>query len=129
MGYDLSNGKEHFRLSTVSFYKALGLAQTFGWIPKGTVRPQKMGELEKWDSEYYTNSGQYVTPEDANNLAVALEKALENIPDLENPPVYPIKGKIKSRQDFLNSLGSRETKDRLRKLIAFCREGKGFYIS
>jgi hypothetical protein len=129
MGFNLSNGKENIRFSTVSFYKTLGLAKTYGWIPKGTNCPEKMDELENWDGEYYTNLGQYVTSEDAINLAKALERALENIPDLKNPPIYPIKGKRKSRQDFLNSLGSKQTKDSIKTFIAFCKEGKGFYIS
>ena len=95
-----------------------------------------MDEHENWDGEYYTNSMQYVTPEDAINLAEALERALENIPDLDSivePIKYPqeIKGeKMKEiYRNFLDEFGSKESKDRIRKFITFCIEGKGFYIS
>jgi hypothetical protein len=65
--------------------KVLSLAMLYGWRPMGT-RPASRIEVsgldaEDWDGTYLTNDGQIVIAEDALSLAIALEKALDDIPD------------------------------------------------
>ena len=64
--------------------KALELGRSYGWKPMGT-RPPSIHEFYKlgadWDGAYLTNDGQVIKAEDALSLALALEKALDDIPD------------------------------------------------
>ena len=60
----------------------------YGWRPKGTCPPPELDfqQLEaEWDGRYLTNDGQIVKAQDALFIAIALEKALDYIPD-KNPP-------------------------------------------
>ncbi|HKY52889.1 MAG TPA: hypothetical protein VJM08_01235 [Anaerolineales bacterium] len=65
--------------------KVLSLAMLYGWQPMGThpgSRIEVYGlDPEDWDGTYLTNDGQVVIAEDALSLAMALEKALDDIPD------------------------------------------------
>ena len=64
--------------------KALELARCYGWQPHGTRPPQTFNAFvlnADWFGAYLTNDGQTVTAEDACALAMALEKALDDIPD------------------------------------------------
>lgn len=58
------------------------LALCFDWIPEGTLPPSTT-LTDTWNCCYLELSGQCVTPEDADKLADALEKALEAIPDIQ----------------------------------------------
>ena len=90
MSIDLcrENGEE-FRCSTVTWIKALELAQAYGWQPQGTVKPRHWDDPgseyyspEPYNGEiYWTNDGQGVTHEDARESADALERSLQDIPD------------------------------------------------
>lgn len=94
MGMDLSGagGNEYF--SNVAWYKILKLAYEYGWQPQGTEAGQwydENGELnrqlspdpEEWDGTYFSNDFQWVTDEDAANIADALERALDDVPDVD----------------------------------------------
>ena len=69
--------------------KALELAQSYGWQPRGTRPPSHLDfhELEaEWDGRYLTNDGQTVGAEDALSLAASLQRSLDDISD-ENLPL------------------------------------------
>ncbi len=78
---------DYARFNSTAWPKLLNLAESFGWIPAGTLPPPGIED----DSEveltagYMWNSGRIVTAEDALNLAEALEKSLPNIVDQEEP--------------------------------------------
>jgi hypothetical protein len=68
------------------------LAHRYGWRPAGTeldlyltkiegMMEQDRHPDEDWDGTYFSNDLQWVTDEDAANIAQALERALEDIPD------------------------------------------------
>jgi hypothetical protein len=111
VGMDLSGGGTE-RFSNRSWCKMLELAYEYGWQPAGTEPGQwcdpETGELveqmspdpDEWNGGYLSNDNQWVTEEDAANIAEALERALENEPDFSD----------EGRQWF-------------RDFIAFCRAG------
>src|SRR4051794_18090409 len=77
MGMDLiSKSGSTFDLSAGwwSFY--LTLAEKCGWTPKGTGKPDHLGEKDEWHGAYEWNDGQIVDEEDAKALAQALERAI-----------------------------------------------------
>lgn len=91
MSYDLiSQSTILCRTFSRQFWaKALELAQSYGWQPKGTRPPSGLDLYElkvEWDGRYLTNDGQTVKTEDALSLAAALEKSLEDLPD-DNLPM------------------------------------------
>lgn len=76
MTYDLLSDKAgHFKLNKYAWPKLLKLAQMYGWKPKGTKL------YRGWNGSYFGNDGQFVERKDARNLAQALAKALDDIPD------------------------------------------------
>jgi hypothetical protein len=109
---DLSGKCGYFRFNNGTWREVLKLAYDYGWKPAGTEPGRwidETGELDKqlsanpetWDSiDYFSNSFQWVTDEDAANIARALERALEDFPN----------------------------KDTVRDFVDYCRVG-GFSIS
>jgi hypothetical protein len=86
MSYELVNQATAIcrTFSRQSWAKALELARSYGWRPKGTRLPYAYDLYQlnvEWDGRYLTNDGQIVKAEDAYSLAAALEKALNDIPD------------------------------------------------
>ena len=86
MSYELVNqSTEVCRTFSKQFWaKALELALSYGWQPKGTHPPAYLdlsGLNAGWLGTYLTNDGQIVKAEDAFLLAAALEKALDHISD------------------------------------------------
>ncbi|HSL28290.1 MAG TPA: hypothetical protein VK900_03740 [Anaerolineales bacterium] len=90
MTYHLSSqstiAREKF--SGEAWIKVLNLAMAYGWQPMGTrlssvIESYRFDteEWDEWDGTYLTNDGQTVIAEDALALAVALERALHDIPD------------------------------------------------
>src|SRR5258706_6515093 len=73
------------KLSSQSWAKALDFAQFYGWQPMGT-RPPSIYDFQSlnadWSGTYLTNDGQIVKTEDAKSLAYALQKSLDDIPDV-----------------------------------------------
>jgi len=95
MNYLLSNRSTSTlqKLSKETWFKILGLAQFYGWQPMGTLPPylhnlrkpiNTKGVNNDWDGTYLRNEGQVVRSEDALALAIALNTALDDIPDV-NP--------------------------------------------
>lgn len=96
MGYDLysQNGKEdgeaaYFRWNIGTWSPLLKLARIHGWLPQGTTiflwdHQEKCltDEVDKtWNGSYFSNDSQVVGTFDAEALADALEKALDDLPD------------------------------------------------
>ena len=80
-------------LSKETWSRILSLARFYGWQPMGTLPPQthhlrkpayETGGRNSWDGTYLRSEGQIVRAEDALLLARALERALDDIPDV-NP--------------------------------------------
>ena len=86
MSYELFNPSTTIsrKLSRQHWAKALELAGLYGWKPMGT-RPPSVHDFHElgaeWNGTYLTNDGQILKAEDALSLAVALERALDDIPD------------------------------------------------
>lgn len=79
MGMDLiSKSGSTFDLSSDWWRFYLTLAEKCGWIPKGTGKPDHLGEKHEWHGSYEWNDGQIVCEEDAKALAQALERALSD---------------------------------------------------
>ena len=110
------------KFSRESWLKLLSLAMFYGWEPLGTRVPS-ITELhglnfEDWHGSYLTNDGQIVVTEDALSLGLALEKALDDIPDF-NLEVYPPDlDRINPFEFFAG-----DEKRHLTEFIEFCRLG------
>ena len=89
MPYDLYNPSIGLRLrfSRQFLFKALELAELYGWQPRRTQPPAGIdfpALNAEWHGGYLTNDGQLVMASDARWLAAALEQSLVDISD-ENP--------------------------------------------
>jgi hypothetical protein len=83
MGMDLSGAGGYFGINCRAWGMVLELAQRFGgWVPLGTRAPSDWKEPDSaWDPmDYWSNSYQEVSDQDARNLADALERALLDVP-------------------------------------------------
>lgn len=95
MSYELFNPSIALcrKFSRQFWAKALELARLYGWRPLGT-RPTPGMEFSKlgadWLGTYLTNDGQVVSAEDACALAAALERSLEDIPDVTLEPDWDL---------------------------------------
>ena len=94
MTYDFRNMQGgSLNLNIVAWHKMFELAKLGGWEPAGTERPLYWDspefapalEHEEWGAGYHTNDFQGVTAEDAAALADALERMLDDIPDVSPP--------------------------------------------
>ena|ERR1041385_3996291 len=70
--------------STLEWQELLTCATRYGWKPRGTGAPPSTWDLSRppsertpWDGNYSIPAGQTVSPEDASELAGAIERALE----------------------------------------------------
>jgi hypothetical protein len=99
MGMDLSGKGGYFRFSNHRWRAALELAHEQGWEPDGTEPPEmtvyapdgvtvdevgtraERQRYANWDGCYFMNNHQVVSDEDAANIADALERALDDVPD------------------------------------------------
>jgi hypothetical protein len=102
MGMDLSGKGGYFRFSNHAWRAALLLAHEHGWEPAGTEAPEvtvyapsgttvdeEATWVERqasgdWYRAYFYNDGRLVTNEDARNIADALERALDLVPEEGN---------------------------------------------
>ena len=154
MSMDLLGAGGTERISHESWCKVLELAYQYGWKPQGTEPPQWCDadgepckqlywDPDEWNGSYFTNDHQWVARQDAANIADALERALDDIPDfatdekwVELPPSDPLVGALVeqglevfghdpslSPVDFFSGEGKQHVND----FIKFCRAG-GFYI-
>ncbi len=79
MGVDLrSDNDTIFRFSHREWEFNLNFAQACGWEPEGTKKPKNFGFFRRWHGRYDTNDGQYVLPNDAQNLSLALTRAMRS---------------------------------------------------
>ena len=107
------------KFSREAWLKLLSLAMFYGWEPMGTRVPSITElhglNIEDWHGSYLTNDGQIVVEEDAFSLALALEKALDDIPDF-NLEVYPTDLSQINPFEFFAGEG----KQQLAEFIEFC---------
>lgn len=148
MGMDLLGRGVYFRYNHWYWSQVLLLAYRYGWKPAGTkidhfgkVDEEKWEQFrhlyEDWDGDYVSNECQWVTDEDAANIAQALERALEDIPDedtvsvlaanqpcgLEGAGVRSIETELEKHLTPLDWFSGEEGKQMIREFIAFCRVG------
>ncbi len=90
MGMDLCGRDGGIRFNNLTWSQILNLADRYGWQPMGTEAPawEVLGadppihaDYPDWDGTYFSNDGQFVTDRDASNIAAALERALDDIPE------------------------------------------------
>src|SRR5215211_4100011 len=155
MGMDLKGAGGIERFSNTSWRKILELAYEYGWKPQGTEPGQwydENGELCKqlspdpdtWSGTYFSNECQWVTEEDAANIADALQRALDDISDFDTDekraeygpgelPTSLIERSLVERGSVVNAPNaslspveyfSGEAKQRVRDFIRFCRAGE-----
>jgi hypothetical protein len=79
MSFDLRNPSgERFRFSSSGWGYYLNLAKEYGWQAAGTLPPDGMPDSDGWPKSYDSNDGQWVSAEDAGELAGALQAALDD---------------------------------------------------
>jgi hypothetical protein len=79
MSFDLRNENgDSFRFSNSGWGFYLTLAEVHGWQMAGTLPPDGMPNPETWPKTYDSNDGQWVSAEDAESIARALQSALED---------------------------------------------------
>ena len=137
MGMSLQGVAGDFWWDTFSWVKLLRVAGRYGWRPAGTTLSHSdLADMPggRWDGNYTTNDGQIVTAEDARALAVALERAVQDVPSRDviahhrepsggirmapNPPDI----------DDLDWFCGPEPKAKIRAFISYCYAGE-FHIS
>lgn len=151
MGYFITNGKKNITYNLNSWPLLLELSFHYGWTPKGTI----LHSDEEWDGTYETMNGAIVDPDDALNFATGLEKALQDMPDIEEDTVAsiwgtniimvdqhqtieemleslskhlnPPRGEDKSK--LLTRFAAANEKEKLKEFIQLCKDGKGFTIN
>jgi hypothetical protein len=90
MSYDLKNKSgECFSLNNSRWRYLFDLAKKYGYKPKGVINPD-IGEKFFYNpdtiyDEYFLNDGLFVSDRDANEIASALKKALDDIPRPTDP--------------------------------------------
>jgi len=75
---------ERFRFGHCAWAPLLQVARLHGWRPQGVESGSRLAP----DEQYVENMGQHITAVDAGELAAALERALDDIPEHEavEPP-------------------------------------------
>ena len=146
MGYFLASKNKNFSCKLITFHKVLNFAYLFWWHPSGTKPPTYdhdgyvVIDNSDWDGDYFGNSFQTVTEEDAKEIAVSLQKALQYIPDtyeeetlgeLVDEDWFPGREEFnqmveEEKDQFLSTFIGLD--DYLEKFIDFC-EDRGFLIS
>ncbi len=161
--FNLCGQQGKFEFGLVEWHFVMELGEDYGWKPEGTVfkEPQELvtcgwsdnpdeilqAEIEdKFLGDYFSNSGQRVTAQDAKCLADAIALALDDIPNYcatkDKDPRNAMPRRI---AEWESSAPSRELtrlaeetisakewflgeqKNRLNEFVSFCRHG-GFQI-
>ena len=96
MGFYLRRGTQVERRYGLSQWPAiLRLARAFGWKATGTTIDEQAGvtSTKKWSGSYEAMAHQWVSAQDANNLADAIERTLVYFPrqDEEKTLAYQVK--------------------------------------
>ena len=134
MGYDLLNTNGSFRFNLFAWHRLLILAQYFGWKPMGTVPSERITKcylgdrdsdkkavqefIKNWEGGYDSNDFQLVVKEDALNLADALMKAMEVLPDEGLDLEYF------SKDRAIDYFSGRAWRNYLKEFIQFCNNGE-----
>ena len=139
MGMQLSGRRGGFWWNFFLWEKLLKIAVQYGWEPMGTDPPQwdeeetKENTETKWCGSYLSNDFQSVNDKDAENLAMALERSLPDMPDEDMmAPFSDTNGgllinRIGPSMKDTDFFSGHESKEEVRKFILFCRTG-GFSI-
>ncbi len=130
MGMSLCGKEGDTYFNIFSWSHILKLAYWYGWKPKGTEAPEDMPGLghrldpddPDWNGSYFSNGGQFVTDRDANSIAAALERALDDIPDHDTMEDMQT-AQDASPMEWFSGQGERTVRD----FIEFSRTG-GFCI-
>lgn len=107
-------------LDPVGWAEMLLLARHLGWNPAGTLPSELWNDPEYgakgaiWPGAYNTNDMQIVDTQDALNLAAALERGLDDIPDIhhitylepDSPKHFDTPETPDSVADFVEHLGN-----------------------
>jgi len=131
--FDLRNQAGNtLRVSGGHWAVYLTLAETFGWIPKGTERPKNLPENQPWNGQYASSDGQFVTDNDAKALAkilhgvavnpkisIALQDVISNVEMQAERSGIAIPSQMRMKPEDFNKEFS--------PLLIFLYEG-GFYI-
>ena len=138
--YLINRNDDDLKFNNYTWAMILSLAKDYGWEPAGTVDPWNKDEPDApdWSGSYITLGFQWVTSDDAVNIANALERAIEN---MDNTSVIPpediaiapdFRGVIKNMEQialFPRSIVKGYLyKQILEEFIQFCRRGS-FCIS
>jgi hypothetical protein len=147
MGMDLSGSGGDFHHSIATWRMVLTLAKDHGWEPAGTEPPEftffrEDGTVDEEETEafrkryedweapnYYTNDFQWVTDEDAANIADALERALTQVPDEKTIAMKAATTPCGVRSDVFEHLtpldwfSGGDGKAHIRVFINFCQTG------
>ena len=84
MSFDLqSESGDRFRFSSGDWGYYLNLAGEYGWRAAGTLPPDGMPDSDSWPKTYDSNDGQWVSCEDTEALARALQAALDDARRIE----------------------------------------------
>ena len=83
------NDDDYFQLDYFGIWqKLMDLAVIYGWQPTGTYEPpdwDEQDDVEVWQGDYDMYLGEWVTDEDAEDMAEALFRALDDLPDNRMP--------------------------------------------
>ena len=128
MSFDLqSEHGDRFRFSANGWGYYLNLATEYGWQAAGTLPPDGMPNPDSWPKEYCINDGQWVSGEDAEALARALQAAFDDSHRIER-----LTTAAKAESERLSNATGRqchvrvETNDAdyIRQMIEFFKKGK-----
>ena len=145
MSVTLSHHGDHYYIQNLGWVNLLKLAYEYGWEPAGTEllladvvyvngkvdyeATERFNAPRKdydWDGSYFGSDFQFVTDEDAANIADALERAIDDIPNQQAYTRRDIRGdRIYSMSPKAYFSGA--DKQRVETFIEFCRGG-GFMI-
>jgi hypothetical protein len=147
--YDLYNERSEIGFNFFDSGQVLELALHYGWTAIGTEQ-RDLENYKDWNGSYTSSDWQYVLPEDAINIAIALEKALMDIPDIDLSGTLN-SGFIVDGNSFgdlgnaifnheklhsglpvsllLKKFSGKGSKKNIKIFIAFCNVGSGFIIS
>jgi hypothetical protein len=122
-GIDVWGACGEFGLPGSLWLALLALAQLYGWTPAGTSPPDpeyfEFDGLGR-DGSYFPPHGQRVAPEDAQDFATALDRALLDIPEHANESQDPFAAWYEPSTSVMQRLGG--IKPSLRGLITHCRK-------
>lgn len=114
-GATLKRRGECFRWKVGAWFKVLQLALAYGWQPMGTTPPRGVPKAS-WEGGYLSNRRQQITATDAQQLAEALQRAVEDMS--RKSPAKPKRVKPK-----VSELAERYWIEALGEFAAFCRSG------